>query len=300
MSKIQVKRIAKLSGHKSAIFTLEESENSKAFFSAGGDGMVVQWNLDNLGEGKLIARVPSNVFSLKYLEKQQLLAVGTLQGVLYFIDLKKNKVIEPPLQFQKAIYDFELFNDKLLVAIGGGMLGVVDIEKNEVEAQYALSTENLRSVDYVANLQRIIIGASDGATYLLDTDFRLKQLLEQHYASVFSTRLLRNQLLLTGARDAHLGVWEYKGVWNNRQYIPAHNYTINCIVEHPQRALVATASRDKTVKIWDALTLDLLKVIDKQKYDGHLNSVNHLLWSSYNNWLISGSDDKTIMIWEIE
>ena len=61
----------------------------------------------------------------------------------------------------------------------------------------------------------------------------------------------------------------------------------------------ATASRDKTMKIWDANNFKLLKVIDTVRNGGHINSVNTLRWSKYNNWLISGSDDRSIIIWEI-
>jgi len=33
--------------------------------------------------------------------------------------------------------------------------------------------------------------------------------------------------------------------------------------------------------------------------DVHQNSVNKLIWSTYNNYLISAGDDRAIMIWEI-
>jgi len=299
MPKILVKRIAKLSGHKSAIFTIEKGKEQSCFFSAGGDGMAAHWDVTKPDEGKLIARVPSNIFALKYLEKRNLLALGSLQGILYFIDLENNKVIEPPIKLEKAIYDFEVIEDKLLVAGGSGKLSVVDIERNQLTAQYTLSTENLRSVSFNEALGTIAVGASDNTAYLLNQDFQLTQLLEQHYSSIFTTKLLRNKTLLTGSRDAHLGVWSYNGHWENEHYIPAHNYTINDIVEHPTLSIFATASRDKTIKIWDADTLTLLKVINKQKQDGHLNSVNKLLWLPHNNWLVSASDDHTIMVWEI-
>jgi WD40 repeat protein len=61
----------------------------------------------------------------------------------------------------------------------------------------------------------------------------------------------------------------------------------------------ASASRDKTIRIWSAETYELQKSIDKEKYDGHLNSVNKLLWLHSHNYLISGSDDRSIIIWKV-
>jgi WD repeat-containing protein 61 len=81
--------------------------------------------------------------------------------------------------------------------------------------------------------------------------------------------------------------------------IPAHEWAIYDIAYSPNSKLFATASRDKTIKIWDSKTFELLKVINKEKDRGHLNSVNKLIWSTYNNYLISAGDDRAIIIWEI-
>jgi WD40 repeat protein len=80
---------------------------------------------------------------------------------------------------------------------------------------------------------------------------------------------------------------------------PAHLFTINNIAFHPTEPIFATASRDKMIKIWDLNNYKLLKVIDVIKFGGHINSVNKLLWSTFNNLLISVSDDRTVIVWKI-
>ena len=77
-------------------------------------------------------------------------------------------------------------------------------------------------------------------------------------------------------------------------------FTVNDMVFDTDYSLLISASRDKTIKIWNADTFDLLKVIEGIRDDGHLNSVNSLLWSPDQDYLISGSDDKSIGIWKIE
>ena len=56
---------------------------------------------------------------------------------------------------------------------------------------------------------------------------------------------------------------------------------------------------DKSVKVWQTADLTLLKVIDKARHAGHGTSVNKLLWSSYNDQVVSASDDRTISIWDV-
>jgi WD40 repeat protein len=78
----------------------------------------------------------------------------------------------------------------------------------------------------------------------------------------------------------------------------AHLFTLNHIAFSPDGHLFATASRDKTFKIWDAQTYELLKVVDTLRLGGHINSVNRLLW--HGGGLISVSDDRRAIIWSHE
>lgn len=78
----------------------------------------------------------------------------------------------------------------------------------------------------------------------------------------------------------------------------AHMFTINHLAFSPDGSLFATASRDKTIKIWDTYSLKLLKVLDTIRHGGHINSVNRLLWLP--EMLVSASDDQRAIIWEVE
>jgi WD40 repeat protein len=56
---------------------------------------------------------------------------------------------------------------------------------------------------------------------------------------------------------------------------------------------------DKTIKVWETESMTLLKVIDRSRHAGHTNSVNKVLWTNYENLLISCGDDKNIIVWDL-
>ncbi|NUQ25376.1 MAG: hypothetical protein HUU34_15625 [Saprospiraceae bacterium] len=80
---------------------------------------------------------------------------------------------------------------------------------------------------------------------------------------------------------------------------PAHWYTINHIALHPSGRWLATGSRDKTVKIWDAQSFELIKVLETIRDRGHVNSVNKVWWRPDGKQLVSAGDDRSMIIWEV-
>jgi len=97
-----------------------------------------------------------------------------------------------------------------------------------------------------------------------------------------------------------LKIWDVTNGYALHQDIVAHLFAINHLTYSPDQRLFASCSMDKSIKIWDATTFQLLKVIDRARHAGHGTSINKLLWTSFNNQLISASDDRRISVWDIK
>jgi len=80
--------------------------------------------------------------------------------------------------------------------------------------------------------------------------------------------------------------------------IPAHNFAIYDIVFDPSGKYFATASRDKSVKIWDYELMSVLERLEGNDGKGHINSVNKLMWMQ-DGTLLSAGDDRAIQSWKI-
>ena len=300
--KIKVSKVAQLTGHNASVFALSAGKDVGHFRSGGGEGWVAEWNLNDPETGRLITKVDTQIFSLCPLHPDNRLVVGNMNGGAHWIDLDYPDFTKNILHHRKGIYGI-LHIENFVFTIGGdGVLTKWDSLTAKTLESIQLSNQSLRCLAYSAQRQEIAVGASDHALYFLDASSLVlkKRIDNAHQNSVFAIAYHpNNQHLLTGGRDAHLTIWRldhYQKI--NTQ--PAHWFTINDLVFHPKGHLFATASRDKTIKIWDAYTFELLKVLDTIRDGGHVNSVNALYWSAFSDYLISGSDDRSIIIWQIE
>ena len=110
--KFQVKKIDTFSGHRDCVYTLETSNDSSIFFSAGGDGMVIRWDLNRPDYGELIAQVPASVYALAFDKKTRLLWVGQNYEGVQVIDVEKKQVIGSLKITSAAILDIKIIDNE--------------------------------------------------------------------------------------------------------------------------------------------------------------------------------------------
>lgn len=312
---LSIKKIAQLTGHKGGVFALTQSYPNYLFLSGAGDGWIVEWDLRNPKDGTLIAQAEdtqvgsrASIFSLLRSVSAnegggEWIIAGNMNGGTHWIFPQAKTLNKDILQHKKGVYDIQFFYKGIYTTGGDGILTKWSWEEQRPMESIQLSNESLRKMAFSSQRNELAVGASDGNIYILDAfDFSLLQTIEgAHDNSVFALAYSPDgKYLWSGGRDAHLNVWDLKENFKKISSEPAHWFTINAVVFSPDGKLVATGSRDKTIKIWDAQTFQLLKVIDTARNGGHINSVNTLLWSSYNNSLISGSDDRSLIVWEIK
>jgi WD40 repeat protein len=302
MTTPKVSKLHTLSGHRDCVYTLQSSSEASIFFSAAGDGMVVSWNAAHPEQGELVAKLPNSVYALHHLPASDHLVVGQNYEGVHLLDWRAKKELASLKITTSFIFDIQPYEKNLFVATGEGSIVIVDLESWSIKRKILATEKSARTMAIDAARGVMAVGYSDFfiRVFALD-DFRLVREWQAHTNSVFALQFVpHSNFLISGSRDAKLKVWDAANGYGQVEEIAAHLYAINHIAFSPDGHYFATASMDKSIKLWNTQGLQLLKVIDKARHAGHGTSVNKLLWTSYQNQLISASDDKSISIWGID
>ena len=302
MNPVKVEKIHTLTGHRDCVYTLESSGNDDHFFSAGGDGMVVDWDLNKPEEGDLIAKLPNSIYALHTIPNSNLLIAGHNYEGIHVLDWKSRKEVASLKLSSAAIFDINSFESDLLIASGEGMLTIVDFENLVIKKKLLISEKSARVLAINSLTGEVAIGFSDHFIRIFSLgDYQLKHEFKAHQNSVFALSYTSDyRFLISGSRDARLKAWDATAGYKQTGEVAAHLFAINHISFSPSGEHFATGSMDKSIKVWKTDELKLLKVIDKARHAGHGTSVNKLLWTSFKNQLVSASDDRTVSVWDIQ
>lgn len=297
MSKTQVKKLHSFSGHSDSIYSLEPLDESR-FFSSGGDGQVVLWDLQSPDEGELIVKVPESIYAMSFDAASNHLFLGQNNSGIHKIDLVEKREVKSVELGNHQIFGLKKHEDRIWAILSSGEVVILSLNL-EILHREKYANDKGRSVDF--NGGEAAVGFSDNTIKIIDTKtFEVLRTLKGHKNSVFTAKYHPSgKYLISGSRDAQIKVWDTEVSYILRESIAAHLYSINDVTFRFDGKYFVTGSMDKSIKLWDALNFKLKKVIDKHRHAGHGNSVNKLIWMNYRDLLVTCSDDRTISIWEI-
>ncbi|EEY59397.1 transcriptional repressor TUP1-like protein [Phytophthora infestans T30-4] len=117
-----------------------------------------------------------------------------------------------------------------------------------------------------------------------------------HESEIYSLDYV-NDLIVSGSGDRKVRLWDArngqcKKIFGNESGGPSDGVT--SVALSPDGRLLAAASLDKVVRIWDTETAQLL-----DRLEGHSDSVYSIAFSPDGKNVISGSLDRNIMLWDV-
>lgn len=265
---------------------------------AGSTGIVAKWDICKSAEPVAIAQAGETIYTMQQTKNFATLFLGTASGHLIAINYKNRSTRKINLH-ENGIFCIVVSekNNLLITGGGDGFVSFCELTTLKLVARIQLSVAKVRGL--CVDNEELLLAIADGEGKVTMMEISTKKITYQaktHNLSANCVLFTDGNTLLSGGRDAMLCVLDLS-TEKIIEKIPAHNYAVYQISLSANKKYIATASRDKTLKIWDSKTLTMLQRLNKEKDNGHLNSVNNILWKG-NRTIVSCSDDRSVIVWK--
>jgi len=212
-------------------------------------------------------------------------------------------------------------------------------KKPEILFKLQGHSDDLECLAVSGNGKLIASGSWDGMVNLFYTDSTYTPItsFSDHFSAVNSISITPNgKIIATGGADGKVFIYKIDsiGTISKEKVVNIHRMSVNAVVIDPSGKLLFTGSTDGTISFYDiyknkdkkinntnpvtsiAVSNDRRSIycsdntINIKKYDimgtligtyeGHTDQVNSVVLTKDNKFLISGSSDKTIRIWNTQ
>jgi WD40 repeat protein/serine/threonine protein kinase len=246
----------------------------------------------------------------------RLIASGSMDGTTRIWDAVSGGAVLTLRDQQDVVVDSVAFSpdsSKILSATADRMIRIWDIPSGKLVGTLPGHSARVTSIDFTPDGSLLTAQLNPPAVKLWAADSCCAvKALPGHQMAVESVAFSPNRRFLASAsEDTTVQVWDVatwrqmpiymlpgppqRIVYPRRIHVlHGHNSGVVAVAFSPDSTVLATGSRDHTIKIWNVSSGELVRTLV-----GHVGAVTSLVFNHQGTRLISGSEDKTIRVWDI-
>lgn len=264
-----------LKGHDDLVLSLEFSPNGSQLISFSYDSNLILWDLET---GNQLKTINFDIYPTcsAFSPNGKLLAISTDDAQVQIWDFETMVQLGSSIIYESSIYDLEFSPDSKVLAISSEEVQFLDLESKVITKIFG----GIKEKNTEKNIVRKGAENSESQRFLYATSIEFSD-----SGKYFSYALSNGDLVIIDNISNQ-----------NIDTLKGNNSIINSIAFFPNENQIATASNDKTIKIWQ---LGVKNELVNTLY-GHESPINSIDISQDGKKLVSGSDDKSALIFDLD
>lgn len=294
--------IRTLEGHSAQAIQAAYSPDGATAVSASYDSTLILWDLDTGEAIQTISGHEGRVFTVSFSPDGQFLLSGGTDRTIRMWSVETGEEVRR-FQGHGAVVKTAIFNQDqrlILSSSDDGTIRIWNADTGDELDRFLGHTGQVEQVLYTPGETQMVSASLDGTLRLWDltNGAEIRRLVGGHTAGVLTADISRDgSVAVTGGFDGMVTIWDMQTGDQVGQFDGhAGSDYVEPLVIGPDGALVASAgpNDDNSLLVWNLDTQEIVYTLL-----GHENNINSAFFSPDGSMLVSVSQDRTFIAWDM-
>ena len=274
--------------------------NGKVIVAVTLNGNINVWKCDNLSDNKLPDQVilghQDSINKMIYSKVNKEIISGDFTGkiVLFNENGTQRQILKPDLNRKVSSLSLSNKEDILYASYGNGLITSYNMNNLEVKFELKDISEDPKTV-YPSKTDDNIIYVLFYDTICIINDGKVEKKNKlKNYEGMTMTVNEEEKEILIGDKKGKLHILDYDLNEKSNKEIHFGEYSIMKL--SPDNKYIASGDNQRTILVYDAKSKEIIC----DRFGFHSAKIFDLDWSSDSNFIVSGSLDGAVMVWNLE